>query len=263
MAAALAIVDASPFTLLQLTPEEPQSITACESFSAWRIVLAPDGASITMDSVFSLYGQLDRAIYMAHEKPAGPREAYELIRLGGAANMIGMTECSWLEVKRSGYELKEHKFWQVELAQDVARFANSENGGLLIIGISSQRIDGCDTLNKLTPLVRSETRVESYSKIIDSRVYPPISNLEVQAIPMGERELLCIVIPKQSEKLKPFLVQGAIIYGKYDEGAISISRRRGEHSIPITAREIHAMLAAGRSLIYSKLSSVEDSDNDS
>lgn len=67
--------------------------------------------------------------------------------------------------------------------------------------------------------------------------------------PSGEGNLLVVHIPPQPEKLKPFLVHGAIVGGKVEGAFISIVRRRDEHSVPITAPAIHAMLAAGRALL--------------
>jgi hypothetical protein len=56
-------------------------------------------------------------------------------------------------------------------------------------------------------------------------------------------------VPPQPEELKPFLVHGAILEGKVEGAFVSIVRRRGEHSVPITAPAIHAMLSAGRALL--------------
>jgi hypothetical protein len=62
-------------------------------------------------------------------------------------------------------------------------------------------------------------------------------------------DLLAISVPPQPEELKPFLVHGAILEGKVEGAFVSIVRRRGEHSVPITAPAIHAMLSAGRALL--------------
>jgi hypothetical protein len=61
--------------------------------------------------------------------------------------------------------------------------------------------------------------------------------------------LVLIDVPPQPEELKPFLVHGAIVNGRIEGAFISIVRRRGESSIPITAPMIHSTLAAGRALL--------------
>jgi hypothetical protein len=61
--------------------------------------------------------------------------------------------------------------------------------------------------------------------------------------------LILIDVPPQPEELKPFLVHGAIVDGEAQGAFISIVRRRGDGSIPVTAPMIHSMLAAGRALL--------------
>jgi hypothetical protein len=61
--------------------------------------------------------------------------------------------------------------------------------------------------------------------------------------------LLVLHLPPQVEELKPFLVHGAIVDGRTEGAFISIVRRRGESSIPVTAAAVHASLAAGRALL--------------
>ena len=66
-------------------------------------------------------------------------------------------------------------------------------------------------------------------------------------MPIGGSRL--IDVPPQPEELKPFLVHGAIVDGRVEGTFISIVRRRGEASIPMTAPMIHAQIAAGRALL--------------
>jgi hypothetical protein len=71
----------------------------------------------------------------------------------------------------------------------------------------------------------------------------------VTATPGGEPAIILVLVPPQPEELKPFLVTGAIVGDRVEGAFISIVRRRGEHSIPISAPAIHASLAAGRALL--------------
>lgn len=54
---------------------------------------------------------------------------------------------------------------------------------------------------------------------------------------------------RKPEELKPFLVHGAIVNGEAQGAYISIVRRSGEDSIPITAQQIHSAPAAERALL--------------
>jgi hypothetical protein len=73
--------------------------------------------------------------------------------------------------------------------------------------------------------------------------------LTIELVVHGDGMLVVVSLPPQPEELKPFLVHGAIVDGAVEGAFISIVRRRGEASIPITAQSIHATLAAGRALL--------------
>ncbi|WP_246090605.1 AlbA family DNA-binding domain-containing protein [Nonomuraea deserti] len=205
--------------------------------------------STTIAQICAIRRELNYNSFFFSQSFTDPRMVYELVRTGGIGRLIGMAENEWLEVKSAPYEMKRDKQWQSELSEDVARFANSEYGGILIIGIRSEKREGRDVLKKLTPLPIDGRRVDRYHQSIDSHLHPPVDRLRIESVPYEDGEVVYILVPPQPEERKPFLVQGAFIDGRYQQGVISIVRRRGEHSIPVTAREIHAMLAAGRALL--------------
>ncbi|NUT46376.1 MAG: hypothetical protein HOV94_03500 [Saccharothrix sp.] len=162
-----------------------------------------------------------------------------------AAALIGVPESESLDCKMA-VDL-DTEAGKVELAQDVARFANSEHAALLVVGARTKKVDGVDTVAKLTPVPREGNRPQRYSDVIDARVYPPVRGLSVRLVDTGDDRCLVVVdIPAQREADKPFLVHGALVGGKVEGAFFSIVRRRGEASVPVTAREVHAMMAAGR-----------------
>jgi hypothetical protein len=169
-----------------------------------------------------------------------------LLEGGRADLLIGMEESSWLEVKSGPYYLKQDA-GKIELAQDVARFANSV-GGILIVGLKTK--GNPEVIDRVTPVNLSLIRPQQYRGILDGRVFPPVEGLEIKVAKVGsDQGVLYVVVPLQPEELKPFLVHGAIAAGKVEGAFISIVRRRGEASIPTTAPAIHSMLAAGRALL--------------
>jgi hypothetical protein len=178
-------------------------------------------------------------------------EAFVLatLRSGRPDLLLGLYESGWLECKSQGYDLKVHSH-RIELAQDVARFANSERGGLLVLGLKTKKDSAGDRIVSVHPL--PTPRTASYHKALDSLLFPPIEALNVEAVtatPGGEPAIILVLVPPQPEELKPFLVTGAIVGDRVEGAFISIVRRRGEHSIPISAPAIHASLAAGRALL--------------
>ncbi|WP_409182943.1 helix-turn-helix domain-containing protein [Amycolatopsis sp. VS8301801F10] len=163
---------------------------------------------------------------------------------GEEGSIIGQTEKSWLEFK-SRLSL-ENEADKVEFAQDIARFANSETGGILAFGYRTKRLDGIDRVVKQSPFIAADGIESRLRSIIDQRVYPPVRGLEIVRTSMDDEKIcLTILVPSQVESDKPFLVHGAVIAGRSEGVFFSIIRRRGEGSIPITAREVHALLAAG------------------
>lgn len=220
---------------------------------SWEIYISINSISITVGQLLSLRRELSSQILFSRQEIKSARSAFETIRLGGIERLIGMSESDWLEVKSPPYEMKKDKFWEGDLAKDIACFANSEHGGLLIIGVASKRVEGDDKLIKITPIPSSGKRKQSYLGVLNRMIFPAVEGLQIERFSAGTAggEILCILVPPQREELKPFLVQGALIFGEHEDGAILIPRRRGEGSIPITAREIHAFLAAGRTHLRS------------
>lgn len=174
--------------------------------------------------------------------------AGDLVRSGHAKALVGQPEGHWLDVKSQHYDLlAEHG--QISLAQSVARFCNAETGGLVVVGMKTKKTGAGEEIRDLCPMPLDDKMTRRYQQALDTRLFPPPDGLTIEPIPMGGQMLMLIDVPPQPEELKPFLVHGAIVDGRVEGAFISIVRRRGEASIPITAPMIHATLAAGRALL--------------
>jgi hypothetical protein len=173
----------------------------------------------------------------------------QVLRANHPEALLGQHESIYLDVKQSHYDLDTVQ-GEIALAQAVARFANAEQGGLLVIGMRGKKILGGEVVTKLTPVPVSRRDVRRYRHAIERRLFPLVDGLEVFAVDTPEEaKLLVLHIPPQAEELKPFLVHGAIVGDKVEGAFVSIVRRREEYSVPITASAIHAMIAAGRALL--------------
>lgn len=173
--------------------------------------------------------------------------AGDVIRGGHANVLIGQPEGHWLEVKRQHYDLRVDT-GKIKLAESVSRFCNSEDGGLVIYGMASKKVPN-DVIHRICPLPRDKGMVGRYRRVLRDHLHPPPDNLRIEAVDADDGMLILIDVPPQPEELKPFLVHGAIIDGKAEGKFISIVRRQGDETIPITAPMIHSMLAAGRALL--------------
>jgi hypothetical protein len=174
--------------------------------------------------------------------------AGDLIRAGHVNALIGQPEGHWLEVKRQHHDLSVDT-GKIKLAESVSRFCNSEDGGLVIYGMASKKMPN-DVIRRIFPLPRDKGMVSRYRRVLRDHLHPPPVNLRIEAVDMPDNGMLILIdVPPQSEELKPFLVHGAIVDGKAEDEFISIVRRQGDETIPITAPMIHSMLAAGRALL--------------
>lgn len=174
--------------------------------------------------------------------------ARDLVRGGRADLLIGQPEGPWLDVKARAYDLNGDA-GKISLAQDVAKFANAEHGGLLIIGLEAKKVPGGEVVRSIRPVTVDGKELRRHEQAISNRLYPPPEFLSVEVVDIERGQIMLIDVPSQPEELKPFLVHGAIVDGKIEGAFISIIRRRGEASIPIQAQAIHSTLAAGRALL--------------
>jgi hypothetical protein len=220
-------------------PPWPYIVTLSLPLGGWTV----EGAGRLVDSAIDLLravgaGELNRNV------------ALQVLRANRPDALLGQHESVYLDVKQSHYDL-DTAHGEIALAQAVARFANAEHGGLLIVGMRGKKVPGGEIISKLVPMAVTGRDVRRYRLTIERRLFPLVEALDVFSIgtPSGEGNLLVVHIPPQPEELKPFLVHGAIVGGKVEGAFISIVRRRDEHSVPITAPAIHAMLAAGRALL--------------
>ena len=175
----------------------------------------------------------------------------DLVRGGCAGLLVGQPEGHWLDVKSQEYDLTS-THGKISLAQAVARFANAEEGGLIVIGATAKKIPGGEEIRKVRGVAPRQKDTDAlYLRVLDDHLYPPVMGIRIDVVPTeDERALIAIDIPPQGEEHKPFLVHGAIMADGDTEGSfISIVQRRGEGSIPITAPMIHSTLAAGRAFL--------------
>jgi hypothetical protein len=175
--------------------------------------------------------------------------AGNLVRAGRAEVLIGQPEGHWLEAKSQHYDLGTPG-GEISLAQAVSRFCNSEDGGIVVVGMTTKKTAEGEQIRKLNPMPVKDGIVRKYHRVLENRLFPLVRDLRIDAVASGPgSELILVDIPPQPEELKPFLVSGAIIDGRVDGAFISIVRRRGEGSVPTTAQEIHSTLVAGRALL--------------
>ncbi|MFE9661740.1 RNA-binding domain-containing protein [Streptomyces sp. NPDC005955] len=184
--------------------------------------------------------------------PSSALGAYTLILSGRSDLLLGQVESDWLEVKRKGYGISTPS-QKYEFACDVAAFANSPTGGILVIGMSTEKDSaGRDLLSRLSPCKTGSLNLQTYMQALADRVVPAPEGLKVEVVPAEGGDLLVAYVPVQPEELMPFLVKGAIVSGRVSGSYFSIPQRIGSDKFPASAESVHSMLVAARAIFRMK-----------
>lgn len=214
-----------------------------------QVVITTATRNKTLQELYDLADGVRRLIVAADSGTLTRETIIDLILGGRADLLIGLPEGAWLDVKSQHYDLTGDR-GKISLAEAVSRFCNAEEGGVVVVGMDTKRIPGGEIIRSIKPVPFDTATLRRYRQAIENRLFPFPTALSIRSVETSAQHgLIVISIPAQAEELKPFLVHGAIVNGKTEGAYISIVRRSGEDSIPITAQQIHSTLAAGRALL--------------
>jgi hypothetical protein len=213
--------------------------------------------ALTVDPTRPAAALMDGAAALAdyltatREGPLDAAAVLNLLRGGHFRTLLGETESDFLEVKTA-----PHAIWvsgsagdraKIELAQDVARFANGDTDAVLIVGYGEATVEGTKQIAHLTPVANERLDPVRVNEVLDARIVPPVDGLVIETFAVDDRQsVMAIYVPRQPPEMQPYLVHGAIAGDKVEGGFFSIVRRRGEGSIVTTAHQIHAYIVAGK-----------------
>jgi hypothetical protein len=174
------------------------------------------------------------------------RTAREALNENDPSALLGLREGTWLDAKGGIYDLNSPSRAE-ELAKDVAAFANTLYGGLLVIGIGT-RVDGQgEVLEKLKPVPRDRVDLDRYRKLIRERITPPPRQVTVEWIDLKAGQgVLYIDIPTQPRGCLPHVVAApAGREGKSSPTTVAIPIREADGTHWLPRNEIHRILASG------------------
>jgi len=170
----------------------------------------------------------------------------DVVRSGHARGLIGQPEGPWFEGKGAAYLLTtDEDKW--ELAKDVGAFANSETGGLVLIGARTQKKQGIDVVRSVTDIPLALVDVSRYRKVLIAWLHPRVEGLDIATVDHhGGRGVAFIYVPPQREELKPFVTRGVVAAGRIHATHVSIPVRDGQETRYASPAEVHSLLQAGR-----------------
>jgi hypothetical protein len=164
---------------------------------------------------------------------------------GKPAELLGLAECGWLDVKDGVYQLDDPAKAE-ELAKDVAGFANAKSGGLLLVGFSTKKEHDREILDKVRPVPRALVDLDRHRKLIRERVIPPPRGVSVDWIDCGgDAGVLVIDVPSQPPARLPYVVPGPTRSANVSHVSVAVPVREGDATPWLPQAEVQRLLAAG------------------
>ncbi|WP_170837762.1 AlbA family DNA-binding domain-containing protein [Streptomyces sp. TP-A0874] len=160
--------------------------------------------------------------------------------------LLGLEESDWLDAKRQPYELKNAGHVE-ELAKDVAAFANTERGGLLVLGISTRVEDGRETLDQLVPVPRGSVNLDQLRKLIRERISPAPRGVVVERSDYGQGlAVVFIYVPPQPPGNLPHVIAAPVKKpGQVSPYTVYVPIRDADGTCLLPRTDVQRYLAAG------------------
>ncbi|SNY88683.1 Putative DNA-binding domain-containing protein [Nocardia amikacinitolerans] len=197
---------------------------------------------ITIEKLAAIESDMSCA-YINRISTDRPEVHFADILRSGIRAAIGAIESETFEVKRSHYPKDERG--RLEIAKDVAAFANSHRGGVIVIGASTSR----DSVNRdiVTQAHSLESDPGATSRYMDSLnklIYPEVRGVEMSYVDSGHDLLFAILIPPQEKKDMPFIVRGGITSSdRISSGMFQVPIRKGDSNTSKRIEEVHSFLS--------------------
>ena len=167
------------------------------------------------------------------------------LRAGVPADLLGLAECGWLDVKAGVYRLDDPAK-ALELAKDVAAFANTGTGGMILVGYTTRKDYDREIIDEVRPVRRALVDLDRYRKLIRERVIPAPRGFSVDFVHTDpETGILVIDVPAQPVALLPYVVPGPAGTAGPSRLSVAVPVREADATVWLPQPEIQRMLAAG------------------
>ena len=174
----------------------------------------------------------------------------DLLRSGRWGVFKGQPESDWLEAKGAPYAEANTRLgenWKYELAKDVAAFANSPEGGIIVIGMTTRDGGDGEVITGFKEFDLKRVSATSYGNYIAQHVYPRVDGFEVLRVSGREhgRGIAALVIPPQDPSNFPFLVRGMVKDRQVLGNHVLWPVRQGGQTAILDADGLHTRLRLG------------------
>lgn len=167
------------------------------------------------------------------------------LHAGRVADLLGLAECGWLDVKAGVYQLDDPAK-SLELAKDVSAFANAKSGGVILVGYATRKEHGEEFLAEVRPVPCALVDLDRYRKVIRELVIPVPREFTVDFIRVDDGSgILVIDVPVQPVALVPFVVPGPAGAAGSSRVSVAVPFREADATVWLPQTEIQRLLAAG------------------
>jgi len=167
------------------------------------------------------------------------------LRAGAPADLLGLAECGWLDVKAGVYRLDDPAK-ALELAKDVAAFATTGTGGMILVGYTTRKDYDREIIDEVRPVRRALVDLDRYRKLIRERVIPAPRGFSVEFVHTDpETGILVIDVPAQPVALLPYVVPGPAGTAGPSRLSVAVPVREADATVWLPQPEIQRLLAAG------------------
>jgi hypothetical protein len=177
-----------------------------------------------------------------------------LIRGGRISALVGQPESNWIDVKGRPHRVRTRQE-KLELAKDVAAFANSGEDAVIVFGLATKETINGEVVDAVIPFDLEEMNIQAIVDTLSAWIVPLILDLEVEAI---ESEAGAgygfIFIPAQESSTLPVLVNGAVVDDRFIGTLLAIPLRYGQRTVYADAARVHSLIAAGRAALTGRRS---------
>jgi hypothetical protein len=173
----------------------------------------------------------------------------EILLKGSFEELVVSVEHGQLECKSGLYDTKSIKA-KVELAKDISALANSK-GGYLLIGPLTQKspLHHGDEIASISCFAASLFQPDTYRDILNSFVYPPITDLKIEWHPSNtdqSKGIASIYVPPRSAGDKPFLVVQSELDSQIRGHLFGYFERAGDDALPTTVQVLRDTMKDGK-----------------
>ena len=134
----------------------------------------------------------------------------------------------------------------LELAKDVAAFANTGTGGMILVGYTTRKDYDREIVDEIRPVRRALVDLDRYRKLIRERVIPAPRGFSVDFVHTDpESGILVIDVPVQPVAMLPHVVPGPAGTAGPSRLSVAVPVREADATVWLPQPEIQRLLAAG------------------